>query len=139
MCYWLCSTKGEFYVQRQHVLEYVPSKYFFMGKFSRKAFQGTIFADLMFCRPYVIIYHYSEPNVMQFVFSSLRIKGLHTFRALLAHPQEVLHKRYLVYCLRVVSVGCTRIGLEIVSSTPVLVQPTDKTRTQCTMCRLCST
>jgi hypothetical protein len=28
------------------------------------------------------------------------------FRTLLAHPQEVLHKRYLVYCVRVMSVGC---------------------------------
>jgi hypothetical protein len=27
-------------------------------------------------------------------------------RALLAHPQEALHKRHLVYCMRVMSVGC---------------------------------
>jgi hypothetical protein len=33
------------------------------------------------------------------------------FRALLAHPQEALHKRHLVYCVRVMSVGCTRIGV----------------------------
>jgi hypothetical protein len=32
------------------------------------------------------------------------------FRALLAHPQEALHKGHLVYCVRVMSVGCTRIG-----------------------------
>jgi hypothetical protein len=31
------------------------------------------------------------------------------FRALLAHPQEALYKRHLVYCMRVMSVGCTRI------------------------------
>jgi hypothetical protein len=31
------------------------------------------------------------------------------FRALLAHPQEALHKRHLVYCVRVMSVGCTKI------------------------------
>jgi hypothetical protein len=31
------------------------------------------------------------------------------FRALLALPQEALHKRHLVYCVRVMSVGCTRI------------------------------
>jgi hypothetical protein len=37
------------------------------------------------------------------------------FRALLAHPQEVLHKRHLVYCVRFMSVGCTRIGMELVS------------------------
>jgi hypothetical protein len=28
------------------------------------------------------------------------------FPALLAHPQEALHKQHLVYCLRVMSVGC---------------------------------
>jgi hypothetical protein len=33
------------------------------------------------------------------------------FRALLAHPQEALHKRHVVYCVRVMSVGCTRIGV----------------------------
>jgi hypothetical protein len=33
-------------------------------------------------------------------------------RALLAHPQEALHKRHLVYCVRVMSVGCARIGVE---------------------------
>jgi hypothetical protein len=76
---------------------------------------------------------YSETNVMHFLFSLLRIKGLYMFRALLAHLQEALHKRHLVYCVRVVSVGCTRIGVELVSSsTPILVQPTDITRTQYT-------
>jgi hypothetical protein len=30
------------------------------------------------------------------------------FRALLAHPQEALHKRHLVYCVRVMSVGCSQ-------------------------------
>jgi hypothetical protein len=43
------------------------------------------------------------------------------FWALHAHPQEVLHKWHLVYCVRVVSVGCT-----------ILVQPTDITCTQYT-------
>jgi hypothetical protein len=33
------------------------------------------------------------------------------FRALLTHPQKALHKSLLVYCLRVMSVGCTRIGV----------------------------
>jgi hypothetical protein len=28
------------------------------------------------------------------------------FRALVSHPQEALHKRHLVYCVRVESVGC---------------------------------
>jgi hypothetical protein len=47
----------------------------------------------------------SETNVMLFLLNVLRIKGLYTFRALLTHPQEVLHKRHLVYCVRVMSVG----------------------------------
>jgi hypothetical protein len=34
------------------------------------------------------------------------------FRALLAHLQEALHKRRLVHCVRVMSVGCTRRGVE---------------------------
>jgi hypothetical protein len=35
------------------------------------------------------------------------------FRALLAHLQEAVHKRHLVYCVRILSVGCTRIGVEL--------------------------
>jgi hypothetical protein len=49
---------------------------------------------------------YSETNGMHFLFNLLRIKSLYMFRALLPHPQEVLHKRHLVYCLCVMSVGC---------------------------------
>jgi hypothetical protein len=44
---------------------------------------------------------------MYILFSLLRTNSLHMFRALLSHPQESLHKRHLVYCLRVISVGCT--------------------------------
>jgi hypothetical protein len=43
---------------------------------------------------------------MDFLFI-LRIKGFYMFRALLAHPQEALHKRHLVYCVRVMSAGFT--------------------------------
>jgi hypothetical protein len=75
------------------------------------------------------MYQYSEINVMHFLFSWLRIKGLYMFRALFSHPQEVLYKRHLVYCVRVISVGCTRIGVE-------RKQTTDITRTQYTKCRL---
>jgi hypothetical protein len=57
-------------------------------------------------------YRYSETNMMHVLFNLLRIKGLYMFRALLAHPQEVLHNRHLVYCERVMSVGCTRIEAE---------------------------
>jgi hypothetical protein len=53
------------------------------------------------------VYQYSETKVMHFLFNLLRIKGLYMFRALLAHPQEVLHQRHLVYCVSVMSVGCT--------------------------------
>jgi hypothetical protein len=38
---------------------------------------------------------------MHFSFNLLRIKGLYMFRALVAHPQEALHKRHLVYWLRI--------------------------------------
>jgi hypothetical protein len=79
----------------------------------------------------IVGYQYRESNVMHFVFSLLRTKGLYMFRELLAQPQKVQHKRHLVYCVRVMSVGCTRIGVELVS----LVQPTDITRTQYTKCR----
>jgi hypothetical protein len=68
--------------------------------------------NLMFCWPCNVVYQYNE-TVMHFLFSLLRIKGLFMFRALPAHPQEALHMRYLVYCMRVI------------------------TRTQCTKCRLC--
>jgi hypothetical protein len=53
------------------------------------------------------------------------------FRALLAHPQEAQCKQHLVYCVCVMSVGCTRIEVE-------LVQPTDITCKQYTKCYLCS-
>jgi hypothetical protein len=52
---------------------------------------------------------------MRFLFGLLRIKGLYMFLALLAHPQEALHKRQLVYCVRVMLVGCTRIEVEFQS------------------------
>jgi hypothetical protein len=58
---------------------------------------------LMFCLLCVIVYQYSGTNVMHFLFNLLRIKGLYMFRALLAHPQEALNKRHLLYCVRVVS------------------------------------
>jgi hypothetical protein len=41
----------------------------------------------------------NETNVMHFSFSLLRIKGLYMFRALLVHPQEVLHKLKLQPCI----------------------------------------
>jgi hypothetical protein len=41
-----------------------------------------------------------------FLLNLLRIKGLYMFRTLFAHHQEELHKRHLVYCMRVMSVDC---------------------------------
>jgi hypothetical protein len=55
------------------------------------------------------------------------------FRALLAHPQEVLHKQHLVYCVRVESVGCTKVKVELIS-TLTLVRPTGITCTQYAKC-----
>jgi hypothetical protein len=37
----------------------------------------------------ITVCQYSETNVMHFLCSLLRIKGLYMFRAVLAHPQEV--------------------------------------------------
>jgi hypothetical protein len=48
-----------------------------------------------------VSYQYSETNVIHFLFDLLLIKGLYMFRALLAHPQEVLHKQHFVYCVPV--------------------------------------
>jgi hypothetical protein len=63
--------------------------------------------------------HCSETNVMHFLFNLLRIKGLYMYRALLTHPQEALHKRHFVYCVRVMSVGCYQYwsGVMLHSST----------------------
>jgi hypothetical protein len=60
------------------------------------------------------IHQYSETNVMHFLFSLLRIKGLYMFRELHSHPQEALKKRHLVYFGRVMLVGCTKIEVELV-------------------------
>jgi hypothetical protein len=68
-------------------------------------------------------YRYNKTNVMHFSFNLWRIRGLYMFRALLAHPQETLHIRHLVYCVHFMSVG-------------LVPQPTDIKRTQCTKCRL---
>jgi hypothetical protein len=58
-------------------------------------------------------HQYNETNVMHFSFNLLRIKGLYMFRALLAHPQEELHKLHLVYCVRIMSVGCGMVAVKM--------------------------
>jgi ribosomal protein L33 len=66
----------------------------------------------MFCWPCIIVHQYNETNVMHILFCLLRTKGLYMFRALLAHPQEALYKRYLVYCMRVIiPMQCTKCRL----------------------------
>jgi hypothetical protein len=35
------------------------------------------------------------------------------FRALLAHTQEAIHKRHLTYCVRVISVVCTKNKVDL--------------------------
>jgi hypothetical protein len=59
---------------------------------------------------------YGKTNVIHFLFNLLRIKGLYMFRALLAHLQEALHNQHLVYCVRILSVGCARFEMEHSSS-----------------------
>jgi hypothetical protein len=70
-----------------------------------------------------VVYQCNETNVMHFLFNFLRIKCLNVFRVLHAHPQEVLHKRDLVYCVRVMSV---------VYETAIVTQSPDITCTQYT-------
>jgi hypothetical protein len=67
-----------------------------------------------------MISRYSKTNEIHFLFNLLWINGLYMFRTLLAHQQEALDEQHLVYYVRVMSVGCTTVG----------VQPTDITRTQ---------
>jgi hypothetical protein len=35
------------------------------------------------------------------------------FQALLAHPQEALHKRQVVYCVRIMFVGCATVAFSL--------------------------
>jgi hypothetical protein len=60
---------------------------------------------------------YGETNVMHFLSSLLRNKGLYLFRAFLAHPQESLHKT-AVGILRACYVRI-RIEVELVTSLPL--------------------
>jgi hypothetical protein len=60
-----------------------------------------------------MVYQYNETNVMHFSFNLLKIKDLNMFRALIAHSQEALHKRHLVYCMRIMSVGRATIAVSL--------------------------
>jgi hypothetical protein len=72
-------------------------------------------AHIMFRWPCIVVYQYIKTNVIHFLLNLLRIMGLYMFRALLAHTQETVHTQHLVYCVRVMSVGCTRDGVEVAS------------------------
>jgi hypothetical protein len=63
-------------------------------------------ATVIFCRLCITVYQYNETNVKHFLFILLRIKGLYMFRALLSHHQKALHKRHLVYCVRIMQFHC---------------------------------
>jgi hypothetical protein len=64
---------------------------------------------------------------MHFLFNLLRIKGIYTFRTLLAHPQEAPNKRE----------DWNGTDISETSSTPILVQPTIIPRTKNIKCCLC--
>jgi hypothetical protein len=53
-------------------------------------------------------YQYSETNVMHFSINLLSINGIYIILSVIALPQEALHKLHLVYCVRVMSVGCNQ-------------------------------
>jgi hypothetical protein len=62
------------------------------------------------------------------------------FRALLAHPQEVLHKRHLVYCVRIMSVGCGKVAVHCKRATAnwpnvVCVAPPEDEQVMLETCR----
>jgi hypothetical protein len=59
-------------------------------------------------------------------------RGLYMFQALLVHPQEELHKRHLVCCVHIMSVGCGTVAEKLAT----VSQPIDTIHTQCTKCRL---
>jgi hypothetical protein len=56
-----------------------------------------------------MVNQYGKTNVSHFFFQFVKNQGLYMCRALLAHPQDSLHKRQLVFRMRVMSVGCTKI------------------------------
>jgi hypothetical protein len=95
--YWLRSSWHCSYLFKQDVL-----------KENKPTLCAYITVTVKFCWQCIIVYPYNETNVMHILFSLLRIKGLYMFRALVAHPQETLNKRHLVYCVRVTPVGFTR-------------------------------
>jgi hypothetical protein len=57
-------------------------------------------------------HQYNGTNVMHFFIQFSENQGPLHFLGLLAHPQEALHKRNLVYCVRIMSVGCGTVAVQ---------------------------
>jgi hypothetical protein len=55
----------------------------------------------------------TKPTWCSVSFNLLRIKGLYMFRPLLARLRESLHRRNLVYWVRIMSVGCGTVEVII--------------------------
>jgi hypothetical protein len=72
---------------------------------------------------------------MQFLLNVLRINGIYMFRALLAHPQEAIHKRQLVYCVRVLLVDCTRVKTKNNIPSAACVAPSEDEQVMLETCR----
>jgi hypothetical protein len=74
---------------------------------------------------------------MHFPFNLLKIKGLYIFRALLAHPQVALHKRHLVYFVRITSVFCGTVGVKLQRNIPnaVCITPPEDEQIMLETCR----
>jgi hypothetical protein len=60
----------------------------------------------------ITLSQHNETNMMHFSFNLLRIKDLYMFRALLARPQDALHKRHLAHCVRM-SAGCGMVAVKL--------------------------
>jgi hypothetical protein len=56
-------------------------------------------------------------------------------RALLADPQEALHKRNLVYWVRVMSAGCSRIEVELQCCCSACAKPPEDEQVTLETCR----
>jgi hypothetical protein len=65
-------------------------------------------------------HQYNENNVTHFSLNLLKIKDLCTFQALLAGPQEALHKRHSVYCVCIFCVPRTLVAFYQLQRAPTL-------------------
>jgi hypothetical protein len=109
----------------------LPSIFFCPG-FPTKVLYRFIFSRVfriplssMFCWPCITVYRYSTTNVMHYSFSLLRLKGLYMFRSLLL----ILRIRYTNDVWYIACVLCQLAAPRFEFYTPILLQPTDITRT----------